>query len=129
MTEEIETYLRVLGAVTSAEGFISLLDEAVTMDAGRTDNLWQCGNYHDLVELARRAYEAGVRVEVLDSHLVGNRMLLCSRIERPDSAFSEELGPVAGQTVWRIFTLHESRIVHIQDFATREDAVVALIAR
>jgi hypothetical protein len=67
MSDEVETYLRVLEGVATAEQFVSLLDEDVAMDARGTDNLWTCNSNTDLGELGRRAYESGVRVDILES--------------------------------------------------------------
>jgi hypothetical protein len=53
-------------------------------------------------------------------------MMLASQVRRPDVT-AQDAGPAAGQTVWRIFTWHAGRIVRIQDFAAREDALGALI--
>jgi hypothetical protein len=127
MTDQIETYLRVLGNVNDPDGFGQLLHQHVTIDARGTDNLWGCSNYTDLIDLVPRAFEAGVRVDIVESYLVADRMLLGSRIRRPASAIPEKAGPAPGQAVWWIFTLHESRIARIEDFATRHDALIALI--
>jgi hypothetical protein len=116
MEDETETYLRVLAEVTSPEGFIGLLHPNVTLDARGTDHLWRCTDYAELAELVRKGYAVGVRTTVMDSALIGNRMMLTSSIRLPTSA-ADFPGPQAGQSVWRVMTLCQGHIVHILDCA------------
>jgi hypothetical protein len=123
--DERGTYRRLLNGLTTAERFIALLDEQLTLEAHGTDNLWKCDTYADFVDLMREAYASGVRTEIVESQLVGNRMLVGSRVSRPVSY--DVPGPIAGQTLWRVFTLRGGRIVHIEDFETLVDATIELL--
>ncbi len=72
----------------------------------------------------RRAYDAGVRTEVLHASLVGNRMMLVSRLRVPERL---DCGPVDGQIMYRACTLCDGRIVPIEDSADMTEAVVMLL--
>jgi hypothetical protein len=127
--DSAETYLRVLEGVTNPEMFISLLDPGVTLDSHGSDRLWGCIDHGELVNLVRRAHVAGIRVEILNSYLVGDWMLLISRVRasQPSLATNELTGPSVGQTLWRGMSLRDGRIIHIEDFADEQSAVVALM--
>jgi len=127
IVDEFETYMRVLEGITTAHGFVGLLDESVALEDRGTDNLWRCFGYEELVELVHKAYSAGVRIEVLNSWLVGDRMMLESRVCRPTSEVFPDIGPLDGQIVWRIFTLRDQRIVHIRDVVSRDEALASLV--
>jgi hypothetical protein len=127
MAEETETYLRVLECVGNPDLFVSLLDPQLTLDARGTDNLWRCTTYSEIVKLVARAHLAGVRTEILDSSLVGSRMMLVSRLRMSPGATRELTGPPAGQTMCRVMTLRGGRIVHILDCAERDEAMAALL--
>jgi len=127
IVDEFETYMRVLDGITTAHGFVGLLDESVELEDRGTDNLWRCFGYEELVELVHKAYGAGVRIDVLNSWLVGHQMMLESRVRRPTFELVPDIGPVDGQIVWRIFTLRDQRIVHIRDLVSRDDALANLV--
>jgi hypothetical protein len=127
IVDEFETYMRVLEGITTAHGFIGLLDEKVELEDRGTDNIWRCFGYEDLVKLVHKSYGAGVRIDVLNSWLLGNRMMLESRVRRPTVEVLPDIGPANGQIVWRIFTLRDERIVHIRDLVSRQDALADLV--
>ena len=127
-TETTATYLRVLERISSAEGFASLLHPNVTLDARGTGHLWHCTTKKDVVDMARRAYHAGVRTEIFHSNLVGDRMMIFSRLRVPESV-SEIVadGPVDGQRMYRVFTLRNGLIAHIRDCADDKEALFTLL--
>jgi hypothetical protein len=127
IVDEFETYMRVLEGITTAHGFVGLLDESVELEDRGTDNLWRYFGHEELVELVHKAYSAGVRIDVLNSWLVGSQMMLESRVRRPTPEVFPDIGPVNGQIVWRIFTLRDQRIVHIRHLVSRHEALANLV--
>jgi hypothetical protein len=124
-----ETYVKVLESVNHPEAFISMLHRDLTLYAGATDHLWRRVGYCDYVEFVRLAYESGVRSELLYSGLVGDRMLVVSRVHIPLAMTSEPHGPVDGQTMWRVMTLRGRCIIHIRDCVDVKGAVAVLLER
>jgi hypothetical protein len=126
LDDDVGRYPTVLAGVGNGNVFTSLLDPTVTLDARGPDHLWRCPGYSDLVGLVTEAYVAGVRIEALDSHLGGNRMLTRARSRVP--ADVELDGPVDGQTGWRVLTLRDGKFVHIQDLDDVIDATLGLFS-
>jgi hypothetical protein len=123
------SYLRDLEAHPNPEAFIALIDPEVTADEGRTHEPWPWNGYSELVELIRRAALGGWSSAIVSAELIGHRMMLSKRVRVSADATLELGGPEDGRILWRVMTLQDGRIVHIERCRDELDAVVAMLRR
>ncbi len=78
-----------------------------------------CRNRRDVLAWYARSAEAGMRAEVSDVTVLGDRLLVSLVVQRPDGV--DERGAAASR--WQILTVAEGQIVDIAGFESRDEAV------
>jgi hypothetical protein len=123
--DHVETFLKVLEAVSHPDRLVPLLDPDLIIETQRAGSTPR--TYDDLIEYLTSMYTAGVRGQVLTTDLAGDRMIVSWKYAVPAGVAVEQ--PSDGHIVWRMFTLGGGRIVSIQECASEVEAKTALVAR
>lgn len=110
-----------LGALRSGDfdAAAGLLDSEVVWQGLRAD--WVCHGREDVLDTFRRGLEERREIEGLEFTRCGEQVVLGARGPSIGSVGGEQLG---GQ-IFNVFTLRHGRIVRIDDYRRRNEALTA----
>jgi hypothetical protein len=120
--EQVASQVRAALEAADLSSFSGLLDPAVRWGAP-DDSSPSCQNRAQVLRWYERGREAGVRAQVSETAVAGDRILVGLRVSgRAAPGGQEAAGPGSEAERWQVLTVRGGRIVDITGFDDRREA-------
>ena len=116
--EALAAQVRVALAAADLSAFSHLLDPDVRWGAPDARQP-SCRNRDQVLRWYERGRESGVRASVDEVVVLGDRLLVGLRVERP----SEGISPGGAEPRWQVLTVRAGKVVDIVGFDDRTEAL------